>query len=244
MNAAHEIGRRPTGAWAKRALDLVASGALLTILSPVLAILAALIRRSDGGPALYRAPRAGRGGVPFTMYKFRTMVFDADRIGGPSTANHDPRLTRLGIRMRRWKLDELPQLLNVFKGEMSLVGPRPQVLADVKRYTAAEQGLLAVTPGMTDWASIRYRDEGGILEGLEDPDLGYEQLIRPGKSWLGLEYVRRSSLRVDIEILLKTAAAMLGANPNVPEVPDDAAARLGLEAKVDASFPARSMGTA
>lgn len=243
MNATGELGRRPAGVWAKRALDLCVSGGLLATLSPLLVILAAFIRRSDGGAALYRAPRAGRGGVPFTMYKFRTMVVDADRVGGPSTANHDPRLTRLGIRMRRWKLDELPQLLNVFKGEMSLVGPRPQVLAYTQHYTAAEQGLLAVKPGMTDWASIRYRDEGGILKGLEDPDLGYEQLIRPGKSWLGLEYVRRASLRVDIEILLKTAAAMFGANPNVPEVPDDAAARLGLEGEAAASLPTRSLGT-
>lgn len=212
----------------KRVVDLVLSGGLLALLAPLLAFVGWRIKREDGGPILYRATRTGKDDVTFQMFKFRTMVMGADRLGGPSTADDDPRLTRVGRRLRRWKIDELPQLLNVVRGEMSLVGPRPQVPAAVDTYTPTERLLLTVHPGMSDWASIRFSDEGGILAGSEDPDLAYERLIRPGKSWLGLAYVREASLRKDIEVMVKTLTAIVGGRPTIPAAPSDAARLLGL----------------
>ena len=148
----------------KRVLDLVGSVTALVVLSPVLVVIGWKIR-SDGGPAFYRGARVGFAGEVFDIFKFRTMVANAEKVGGSSTADDDPRITHVGRLLRRYKLDELPQLLNVVKGEMSLVGPRPQVASDVALYTQAEKRLLSVSPGITDYASILFRDEGGILEG-------------------------------------------------------------------------------
>jgi lipopolysaccharide/colanic/teichoic acid biosynthesis glycosyltransferase len=139
------------------------------------------------------------------MYKFRTMVTNADKIGGPSTADTDPRLTKTGRFLRRYKLDELPQLVNVLKGDMSFVGPRPQVTDEVAGYTPEEREILSVRPGITDWASLRFHNEGEILAGHADPDAAYAELIRPEKMRLGLEYVRRGTFRDDLDILVKTA---------------------------------------
>lgn len=212
----------------KRSIDMVVSALLLALLSPLIALISWWVKREDGGPVLYRAPRCGKGGRSFDMLKFRTMVVDADQLGGPSTATDDPRLTRAGRLLRRWKLDELPQLVNVIRGDMSLVGPRPQVHGEVDTYTPRERLLLTIRPGMTDWASIQFRNEGEILAGHDDPDLAYERLIRPGKSWLGVSYVTEASLLTDLRIAAKTAIALFGGNPSVPEVPVDAATRLGL----------------
>jgi lipopolysaccharide/colanic/teichoic acid biosynthesis glycosyltransferase len=170
------------------------------------------IKLEDGGPVLYRGTRVGLDGRPFPMLKFRSMVVDAARMGGPSTADDDPRLTRAGSSLRRWKLDELPQFINVLRGDMSLVGPRPQVPVDVDRYTADERQLLAVRPGITDWASVFFRHEGAILAGHPDPDRAYDELIRPRKIELGLAYVRHRSLRTDLRILGLTALAVLGSS--------------------------------
>lgn len=202
---------------AKRVLDLVAAAAVVTAASPVMVVLAVWVRSEDDGPALYRGLRVGLNGQPFLMYKFRTMVIEADRIGGPSTANDDPRLTRVGTFLRRWKLDELPQFLNVIRGEMSIVGPRPQVVEDVARYTEDDRRLLSVRPGITDWASIRFRDEGAILEGL-DPDEGYDRLIRGEKLALGLHYVETASLRTDLRIVVETAKCLVGREPVLPNL--------------------------
>jgi len=229
-SATASIPRRAGGYEAgKRAVDIAASSSLLVISSPVLAVVAFLIKREDGGPVLYRGVRAGRHGTSFSMLKFRTMVMDADRMGGPSTANDDARLTRLGRFLRHWKIDELPQLFNVLKGEMSLVGPRPQVLTEVETYTAREREMLLVRPGITDWASIRFRDEGAILADFEDPDMAYRQLIRHGKSWLGVRYVEKASFKTDFAILVGTLQAIFGRSPALPEIPPDAAQQLGLE---------------
>lgn len=165
----------------------------------------ARIKLDRDGPAIYAGRRAGRGGQEFRMYKFRTMVTDADKIGGPSTADTDPRLTRTGRFLRRYKLDELPQLVNVLKGDMSFVGPRPQVTDEVARYTPEEREILSMRPGITDWASLRFHNEGEILAGHADPDAAYAELIRPEKMRLGLEYVRRGTFRDDLDILVKTA---------------------------------------
>ena len=138
------------------------------------------------------------------MYKFRSMVTNADRIGGADTADDDPRLTKTGRFLRRHKLDELPQLINVLRGDMSLVGPRPEVPSKVADYTAEEREILTVRPGITDWSSLRFHNEGEILAGHPDAEQAYNELIRPEKIRLGLEYARRATMRDDLEILAKT----------------------------------------
>ena len=188
----------------KRCVDLVVAVAALVVLAPFLGAIACRIRRESPGPVLYRGRRAGRGGRSFRIFKFRTMVVDAERLGGPTTAGDDARLTALGALLRRYKLDELPQLLNVVKGEMSLVGPRPEVLSKVARYSREEKRILHVRPGITDWASIWNADEGAALAGLGDPDQAYERLIRPTKLRLQLMYCEQSSLWVDSKILFYT----------------------------------------
>jgi len=209
---------RPVYAAAKRLIDTTLSSVVLILAGIEMLVVAAIIRR-DGGPALYRGARVGKDGRPFKMLKFRTMVVDADKIGGASTADGDPRITRIGATLRRFKLDELPQFLNVLGGSMSIVGPRPQVQSDVALYTEAERGLLSVKPGITDYASIKYRNEGEILAGSSDADQTYNRLIRPGKSALGLHYVRTRSLWVDLKIIGLTALAIVNQDAAVRRLP-------------------------
>ena len=192
----------------KRAVDVVVAGGLLAVTSPALAMIALAVRR-DGGAAIYRAPRVGRDGTPFQMFKFRTMVVDADRIGPPSASDDDARITSIGRCLRRFKLDELPQLLNVVAGDMSLVGPRPEVAQEVATYDDGERAILQLRPGMTDYSSIVFSNEGALLRGSPDPHAAYCRLIRPGKLRLGLEYGRRRSARTDLTILGLTALAIV-----------------------------------
>jgi len=196
--------------FAKRLFDLVFSLIGLMALSPLMLVIAHMIREDTPGPVFYRGTRAGRGGKPFQMLKFRTMVINADKIGGPSTSEDDPRLTKIGRRLRRYKLDELPQLINVLKGQMSFVGPRPEVLSEVEKYTPEERTLLSVRPGITDWASITFNNEGEVLKGSADPHQAYLEKIRPEKVRLGMEYVRKRSLRIDLQILFQTVATITG----------------------------------
>ncbi len=172
--------------------------------SPVIGVIALKIRTESEGPIFYGGRRVGMGGREFKMYKFRSMVPNADKVGGPNTPDDDPRLTKTGRVLRRYKLDELPQLVNVFKGDMSFVGPRPQVPGEVAGYTPEERDLLLVRPGITDWASLRFSNEGEILAGHADPDKAYAELIRPEKMRLGLDYVRKGTFRDDLSILVKT----------------------------------------
>lgn len=172
--------------------------------SPALLLISIRIKLDRDGPVIYAGRRIGLGGREFRMYKFRTLVPNADKVGGPNTPDDDPRLTRTGRWLRRYKLDELPQLFNVLKGEMSFVGPRPQVPSEVAGYTLEERELLNVRPGITDWASLKFSNEGEILKGHDDPDLAYAELIRPEKMRLGLEYARRGTFRDDLDILAKT----------------------------------------
>lgn len=199
----------------KRALDLIGAAAGLVVLSPLLAGIVLAIRLEDGGPIFYRGLRVGLHGRPFRIYKFRTMVVDAEKIGGSSTPGDDPRITRVGKRLRRFKLDELPQLLNVLVGDMSFVGPRPQVAWAVDLYTEAERALLSVRPGITDYASIRFRNEADILRGSLDPDRDYLEKIAPEKIRLGLLYVRHRSLRIDLRILAATLWTLVGGDPDM-----------------------------
>jgi lipopolysaccharide/colanic/teichoic acid biosynthesis glycosyltransferase len=193
----------------KRAFDVVVAGGALLVLWPVLVVVAALVWLEDRGPIVYSGVRIGRGGQPFRMHKFRTMVPNADRIGGPSTAGDDPRLTRVGKTLRRYKLDELPQMFNVLKGDMSLVGPRPEVKHYVDMYSEDERLILSVRPGVTDWASIRFRDEAEILRGSADPEQAYMELIRPEKIKLALAYARDASFMEDLRILAATARILV-----------------------------------
>ena len=194
---------------AKRLFDVIFSTLGLIVLSPILLVVAAAIKLESPGPALYKGARVGLHGNLFKMNKFRTMVINADKIGGSSTPEDDPRITRVGRFLRRYKLDELPQLINVFKGEMSFVGPRPQVKWAVDLYTPAERQILTVRPGITDYASLRFPNEGEILRGSTDPDKDYLEKIHPEKMRLSLEYVRTRSMGLDIKIIFQTLAAIV-----------------------------------
>ena len=197
----------------KRLFDIVVSaiGLILCIL-PLLAF-ALWIKFDSKGPVFYRGRRVGRNGKPFNVLKFRSMVVDAERIGASSTSDDDPRITRPGKFLRRGKLDELPQMINVLVGEMSWVGPRPQVQWAVDLYTAEERALLTIRPGITDYSSLVYRNEGEILRGSTDPDKDYMEKIAPGKIRLGLIYVRTHNLWIDVKIMVATALAILGVDP-------------------------------
>ena len=188
----------------KRLFDIVFSLLGLMLTTPILLILAILIKREDGGPVFYRGVRVGLHGNPFRIFKFRTMVVNAEKIGGSSTADDDPRITKIGKFIRKYKLDELPQLINVLKGEMSFVGPRPEVQHYVNMYTNEEKAILNVKPGITDWASMWNSDEGAILAGSTDAEKTYMEKIRPEKIRLQLKYVRKLSFFVDLKIIFQT----------------------------------------
>jgi lipopolysaccharide/colanic/teichoic acid biosynthesis glycosyltransferase len=193
----------------KRILDLTASGIGLILISPFLLTLAILIKEADEGPVFYRGLRIGLHGRPFRIFKFRTMLISAEKMGGPSTADDDLRITRIGKKLRKYKLDELPQLINVFTGDMSLVGPRPEVPHYVNMYTEEEKAILKVRPGITDWASLWNPDEGAILAGSPDPEKTYIEKIRPEKIRLQLKYVRERSFWTDIKIIFLTLKTII-----------------------------------
>jgi lipopolysaccharide/colanic/teichoic acid biosynthesis glycosyltransferase len=188
----------------KRASDIVVAAAGILFAFPLLLALAVAVKQSSQGPVFYRGVRAGIGGRAFRIFKFRSMVQNAERLGGPSTSGDDPRLTAVGRLMRRYKVDELPQLINVFLGEMSLVGPRPEVLSEVELYAEAQRKVLLLRPGITDWASIWNSNEEAILSGAADPHQAYKELIQPTKLKLQLEYYRTCSFAVDARILTST----------------------------------------
>lgn len=192
----------------KRAFDILAALIGLVLFSPILLVIMAAVWMQDGRSPFYIAPRAARGGGTFRMVKFRSMVVNADRIGGSSTAATDRRITPVGRFVRGYKLDELIQLWNVLKGDMSLVGPRPQVAGDVALYTDTERRMLSVRPGITDPASIVFSDEGEILSGCPDPDLRYNQIIRPWKSRLALAYIDNRNLCIDVWLIILTLVAV------------------------------------
>lgn len=188
----------------KRGFDVVVALVGLTVSAPVIATMLVLIWLQDGASPFYIATRVGRGGRPFRMFKLRSMVKRADANQVDSTAADDPRITPLGYFVRRFKVDELPQLWNVLKGDMSVVGPRPNVERETRLYTEEERELLSVRPGITDIASIVFSDLAFILAGSTDPNLAYNQRVRPYKSRLGLLYVRNASFRVDVDLILTT----------------------------------------
>ena len=188
----------------KRLLDLIVSLLALMGLAPVFFVVAIIIKIDSRGPVFYRGVRLGRYGKPFRILKFRTMIVNADKIGPSSTEANDRRITKMGKYIRRYNLDELPQFINVLKGKMSIVGPRPQVPWAVELYTEEEKAILALRPGITDWATIWVRNEGEILRGSSDPDKDYMEKIWPEKRRLQLKYVRNHSFQIDVKIMLKT----------------------------------------
>lgn len=201
--------RAVVGDGIKRSFDVAAAGLALILVAPLLILLALMLKLSSRGPVLYRGIRVGLGGKLFAMLKFRTMVVNAESLGGSATAADDPRITAVGKFLRRYKLDELPQLLNVLAGDMSLVGPRPEVQKYVNLYSPDEKAILTVKPGITDWASIWNSNEAAVLEGSRDPERTYEKLIRPTKLALQLLYVQNHSLLVDLKILVHTALKLI-----------------------------------
>ena len=178
-------------------------------MSPILLIFIYLVYRQDQCSPFYIANRAGKDGVIFKMIKLRSMKINADMSGVVSTSLDDIRITTLGHIIRKYKLDEFTQLWNVLTGDMSLVGPRPNIKRDTDLYTNIEKRLLLVKPGITDFSSIVFSDEGEILKGKKDPDLSYNQLIRPWKSRLGLIYIENQSILLDLKIILYTVISII-----------------------------------
>ncbi|MBZ9577553.1 sugar transferase [Patescibacteria group bacterium] len=189
----------------KRLFDIIFSFLGIIITAPLMGLLAVLIKTNSGTPVFFRGTRVGKHGKPFKIFKFRTMVPDAEKLGGPSTAEDDPRLTKIGKFLKKFQLDELPQLINVLKGEMSFVGPRPEVPFYVKMMSNEEKKIiLSVRSGMTDLASLWNFHEGEILKGSPDPEKTYMEKIRPEKIRLQIEYVEKQSAWLDFKIIFKT----------------------------------------
>jgi lipopolysaccharide/colanic/teichoic acid biosynthesis glycosyltransferase len=204
----------------KRAFDLFLAVGMLIVLSPLLLAIVLKIRKEDGGAVFYRGVRVGRNGRPFKIYKFRTMVMNAEALGGSSTSDFDARITECSLFLRKYKLDELPQLINVVLGEMSFVGPRPEVAEYVELYTGDETRILTVRPGITDWASIWNPNEGEFLSTFPNPDKAYLELIRPKKLELQKKYVDEIGFLTDLRILFLTFRTMLTKRETVVD-PDE-----------------------
>lgn len=193
----------------KRIFDIVTSGLGLIVLSPLFLFLALWIKYDSRGPVFYRQVRVGRNNKNFRLYKFRSMRSGADRQGLITIGGRDPRVTRAGYYIRKYKLDELPQLINVFVGDMSIVGPRPEVRRYVDLYTPEQMQVLTVRPGITDMASIRYRNENELLEQAEDPEKYYREVVMPDKLKINREYIERASFWFDIRLIFCTLQAII-----------------------------------
>jgi lipopolysaccharide/colanic/teichoic acid biosynthesis glycosyltransferase len=200
-------GEIPFPIW-KRTCDVLVSSIGLLLLSPFLGLIAVLIKIDSRGPVFFCQDRVGQGLRRFSIYKFRTMVVDAPQLGGTLTIHDDPRITRLGRILRKSKIDEIPQLINVLRGEMTLVGPRPEVPRYVDLFWRDYEEILRVRPGITDLASLKYRDEAPLLA-VADPEHEYITSILPDKIALAKEYMRQSSLSFDLLLVAKTVARIL-----------------------------------
>lgn len=195
-----------------RLFDILAAALGLLFLFPLLLLFAVMVKLDSPGPVFYRGRRTGRYGIPFRIFKFRTMVVDAEKVGGLSTAANDLRVTRVGRFLRKYKLDELPQLINVLKGEMSIVGPRPEVEEYTSCYDEEERLALTVRPGITDYASICFANLGEVL-GSEDADRVYVERVRPIKNQLRVKYVRERTFAGDLKIIVLTFITLMRRRP-------------------------------
>ncbi|HLA71095.1 MAG TPA: sugar transferase [Steroidobacteraceae bacterium] len=216
----------------KRSFDFLVALVGLLVSSVIIVPVAIAVWFQDFKSPFYMGPRVARGGGIFRMAKLRSMVVKADKTGVDSTGANDPRITPIGKFIRAYKLDELTQLWNVLKGDMSLVGPRPNVERETRMYTGEEQRLLSVRPGITDYASIVFADEGEILRDKADPDIAYNQLIRPYKSQLGIFYVEHRNLLLDFKLIFLTALAMASRQSALRAVVNDLRKRGAPEALV------------
>lgn len=188
----------------KRTVDFLSSIIGLIVLSPFFLVIGLLVKIDSRGPVFYLQERVGREVKPFKLFKFRTMHVDADKYAAITVGARDPRITSVGFYLRKYKIDELPQLINVFNGTMSLVGPRPELKKFVDLYSDEQKKVLSVRPGLTDFASIQFRSENELLEGKPDPIDFYIREIMPVKLEMNLKYIRNQSLVTDLQILLKT----------------------------------------
>lgn len=188
----------------KRAFDFTAALIGLLLLSPIFLVVSAIIKLTSRGPVFFRQTRMGKDFRPFEIYKFRSMVVDAPKLGGQITAGRDPRITGIGHFIRKTKLDELPQLINVLNGDMSLVGPRPEVPRYVELFADDYRQVLSVRPGITDLASVKYRDESEILGAAADPDRAYIEQVLPDKIALAKEYIAHASFTYDVGLIFRT----------------------------------------
>jgi len=194
----------------KRIFDFTASLLGLIVLSPLFLVIAILIKLDDGGSIFFRQTRVGQYGKPFKIYKFRTMVENAEKLGAQVTKGDDPRITKVGRFLRKYKLDELPQLINVLKGEMSLVGPRPEVPKFVKLFEEDYKEILKVKPGITDYASLEFKDENELLKGAENPEEVYIREILPKKIEYYKRYLKEISFTTDLKVIFKTIWGIVG----------------------------------
>lgn len=195
---------------AKRALDLLFAIGGLLLLAPLMALLALVVKLDSPGPVFFRQQRVGRFGVPFEIHKFRTMAVDAAQRGPQITVGEDPRITRAGAWLRRSKLDELPQLLDVLAGHMSIVGPRPEVPRYVALYPPAlREAVLSVRPGITDPASLRYADESALLSRAADPEREYREVLLPAKLQEAAQYARTATVWTDLAVIGRTLRLLL-----------------------------------
>ena len=193
----------------KRSFDILVSALALILLAPFFLILAVVIKLTSRGPVFYKGKRVGRGGDIFLMHKFRSMVVNADQMGTDLTPQGDPRVTKVGRFLRRTKIDELPQIIDVLKGSMSLVGPRPESPLYTRYYDDRQKRVLSVRPGIVGPAQIKYRHEELILKDREDPDTYYVQELMPRKLEIDLDYSENRSLLLDIVILFKALLAVI-----------------------------------
>lgn len=193
----------------KRLFDILLAFFGLLVFSPILLAIAILIQLDSKGPVFYKQVRVGKHSKDFKIFKFRTMHVNADKMGLLTVGDRDPRVTKVGYALRKYKLDELPQLINVFIGEMSFVGPRPEVRKYVNLYSESDAEILKVKPGITDYASIKYRDEAELIKQSEHPEKTYIEEIIPEKIKLNKVYIHNYSLLTDIKIIFKTFTSIL-----------------------------------
>lgn len=193
----------------KRLFDIACSAGGLILLAPFFAVVALLIKRDSDGPVFFRQVRMGKRFQPFRIFKFRTMVTDAEQRGAQVSTSDDPRITGIGFFLRKYKLDELPQLINVLIGDMSLVGPRPEVPRYVDAFRKEYEEVLSVRPGITDFAALEYKDENELLQGVADPEEKYIREILPVKIEYYRKYIREQSLATDISLIFKTLAGII-----------------------------------
>lgn len=193
----------------KRLFDIIFSLIGLIFLSPILILIAICIKIDSKGPVFFRQLRVGRYSENFKIFKFRTMQIDSDKLGLLTVGDKDPRVTKVGYFLRKYKLDEFPQLINVLVGHMSFVGPRPEVQKYVNFYTEEDLQILNVKPGITDYASIKYRDEAEIIRQAKDAEKAYVEDIMPEKIKLNKEYINNNNIFIDIKIILKTFLSII-----------------------------------